>query len=35
MTFVWQHWVMAIVLVAVGIYIGRKTQLLAGVPVIG
>lgn len=35
MNFLWQHWVAAILLLAVGMYIGRKTTLLSGVPFIG
>ena len=35
MNFLWQHWVAAVVLIAVGIYIGRKTTLLSGLPLIG
>jgi hypothetical protein len=35
MQILWQHWVIFLVVLVVGIYIGRKTQLLAGVPLIG
>lgn len=29
------HWVLALVMLALGIYLGRKTGFLSGVPVIG
>lgn len=35
MNFLWQHWVAAVVLILVGVYIGRKTSLGSGLPVIG
>lgn len=35
MTFLWQHWVIVLVVLAVGLYIGRKTTWLSQVPVIG
>lgn len=35
MNFLWQHWVAVIVFLVIGFYVGRKTTLLSGVPVIG
>jgi len=35
MTFLWQHWVIVLVVLLVGFYLGRKTTLFNTVPVIG
>jgi hypothetical protein len=35
MNWVWQHWVGALVILALGIWVGRKTNLLSGLPLIG
>jgi len=35
MAFSMQHWVALVVVLLVGVYIGRKTTLGAGLPVIG
>lgn len=35
MQILWQHWVLFLIVLAVGMWIGRKTDLLRGLPVIG
>lgn len=35
MGFAMQHWVALLVVLLVGVYVGRKTSLGAGLPVIG